>query len=219
MLRIRSTNCAVEIRSTRHCQKLLQVQLSVRRRSGQGVAMHGAGRSARRACGCVDLLKKPARYLGSASWTRERPREGVADGRRACSTRNLTLPKPARGATTSEHISRQQSSPRAPVRSLSAQTIDVDAGGRAGAMPAGAAQQLCSEGQWRSSRHRSATIDTPIPDKFDKSHCASLPLTASAEGWASHHTSPANKCQAPERTQRLSSVWREGCWHVGGARD
>ena len=163
VLRIRSTNCAVEIRSTRHCQKLLQVQLSVRRRSGQGVAMHGAGRSARRACGCVDLLKKPARYLGSASWTRERPREGVADGRRACSTRNLTLPKPARGATTSEHISRQQSSPRAPVRSLSAQTIDVDAGGRAGAMPAGAAQQLCSEGQWRLGRHRSATIALTPP--------------------------------------------------------
>ena len=104
VLRIRSTNCAAEIRSTRHCQKLLQVQLSVRRRSGQGVAVHGAGRSARRACGGVDLLEKPARYVGSASWTRERPLEGVAHGRRACSTRNLTLPKPARGATTSEHI-------------------------------------------------------------------------------------------------------------------
>ena len=104
VLRIRSTNCAVEIRSTRHCRKLLQVQLSVRRRSGQGVAVHGAGRSARRACGGVDLLEKPARYVGSASWTRERPLEGVAHGRRAGSTRNLTLPKPARGATTSEHI-------------------------------------------------------------------------------------------------------------------
>ena len=79
-------------------------ELSVRRRSGQGVAVHGAGRSARRACGGVDLLEKPARYVGSASWTRERPLEGVAHGRRACSTRNLTLPKPARGATTSEHI-------------------------------------------------------------------------------------------------------------------
>ena len=67
VLRIRSTNCAAEIRSTRHCQKLLQVQLSVRRRSGQGVAVHGAGRSARRACGGVDLIEKPARYVGFAS--------------------------------------------------------------------------------------------------------------------------------------------------------
>ena len=137
MLRMRSTNCAAEIRSTRHDQKLQQVQLGVRRCSRQGVAIRGAGRSAPRACGGVDLLEKPARYVGSASLTRERPLEGVAHGRRACSTRKLTLPKPARGATTSEHIPQSTLSWETPVRSLSTRMIEADAGGSAKALPAG----------------------------------------------------------------------------------
>ena len=35
VLRIRSTNCAAEIRSTRHCQKLLQVSLAFEGAAGK----------------------------------------------------------------------------------------------------------------------------------------------------------------------------------------